>query len=129
MEKMETCVSAEDVRRKWEDVEATVKSKVQQKALGMSYVTIGAIVLGAGALGAAFWLGRRSAMSGQKMEPPKPGESFVGLEQPQLAKVTRSGNGPALGRVLEPAVDRLVASAVSAVTERMKYKPSCEARL
>ncbi|MEN6305924.1 MAG: hypothetical protein ABFD96_24575 [Armatimonadia bacterium] len=129
MEKTETTVTADDVQQKWHEVEATVKSTVQRKVMGMSYVTIGAIVVGAGALGAAYWLGRRSGSSRAKTAQPKPGESFVGLESPQLVKANRSSSGPNLGKIIEPAVHRLVSTALSAATDRMKGKSSCEARL
>lgn len=122
MEKTETPVTAEDVQRKWHEVEATVKSKMQRKVMGMSYMTIGAIALGAGALGAAYLLGRRSASAGGRQSSLRPGESFVGLERAQLAKGGQAGGGANLGKVIEPVVHRLVATALSAASDRMKGK-------
>jgi len=122
MEKKETTVTAEDVQQKWHEVEATVKSKMQRKVVGMSYATLGAIALGVGALGTAFWLGRRSGSARAKMAPPRPGESFVGLESAQLQKAGQDGGGANLGQVIEPVVHRLVATALSAASDRMKGK-------
>lgn len=124
----EETVTAEDIKAKWHKVEEAVQRTTHQKVVGVSYITVGAIVLGAGALGTAFWLGRRSATAGQKAQPPQPGQSFVGVERPQMAARPSRGNNR-LGMILQPMVDSVVRSAVSAMSDRIRYKPECEARL
>ncbi|MGE5532120.1 MAG: hypothetical protein ACM3VW_08405, partial [Bacteroidota bacterium] len=98
------------------------------KVMGLSYIAIGGIILGAAALGTAFWLGRKSSSSDQKVQPPKPGESFVGMEEPQLRRVSGPSNRK-LNHIMEPVVDTALKSAVNALTDKLTYKPSCEARL
>lgn len=120
-------VTAEDLQRKWENVEDAVKAKAQQKVAGLSYIAIGGIVLGASALGLAFWLGRKSADSGKPTQPPKPGESFVGMEAPQLRQ-RAPANNHRLSQIIDPMIDATMKSAVNALTDKL-YKPSCEARL
>ncbi|MHB8997274.1 MAG: ETRAMP family protein [Armatimonadota bacterium] len=124
----EPVITADDLHEKWEHIEVAVKEKAQQKVMGLSYIAIGGIVLGAAALGTAFYLGRKSAQSGQKMQPPKPGESFVGMEEPQLRRVTGQSNRK-LNHLMDPVVDTALRSAVNALTDKLTYKPSCEARL
>jgi hypothetical protein len=124
----EPVITADDLHEKWENIEHAVKEKAQQKVMGLSYIAIGGIVLGAAALGTAFWLGRKSASSGQKMQPPKPGESFVGMEEPQLRRAAVP-SGRKMGQIMEPVVDTALKSAVNALTDKLTYKPSCEARL
>jgi hypothetical protein len=122
----EPVITADDLHEKWEHIEVAVKAKAQEKVMGLSYVAIGGIVLGAAALGTAFWLGRKSAQSVQKTQPPKPGESFVGMEEPQLRRVQSNRK---LNHIMEPVVDSALKSAVNALTDKLTYKPSCEARL
>jgi len=50
------------------------------------------------------------------------------MEEPQLRRVTAQGNRK-LNHIMEPVVDRALKSAVSALTDKLTYKPSCEARL
>lgn len=130
MTKVETepKITAEDLQHKWEAVEEAVRTKAQQKVAGMSYITIGGIILGAGALGAAFWLGRKSAEAGKQEQPPKPGETFVGLAEPQLRRRT-SAKQQRLNQIIDPVIEATMKSAVNAITNKLNYKPSCEARL
>lgn len=121
-------ITAEDLEAKWEAVEDAIKSTAHRKVAGLSYVAIGGIVLGAGALGLAFWLGRKSAEPAKAEQLSQPGESFVGLAEPQLRQRGLAPN-QRLNQFIEPLIEAGIKKAVNALTDKVTYKPSCEARL
>jgi len=99
-----------------------VREKVEGKVLGMSYLTIGMIVLGAGVVGTAYYLGRSSAPG------PRP-EGEAGREpEPRASRAARTASKHAK-MVIQPVIGQALRSAVTAVTDRLKYQPTCDARL
>lgn len=119
-------MTAEDLRAKWDEIKGAVKRRTQRKVLGMSTMAVGGIAVGVGALGLAFWLGRRSVKRGQEREPVKPGESFVGLERPQLQQRRPSRVAgmfePALDTAVSTAVNAAMKTAVNALTRRLQQE-------
>lgn len=107
----EETVTSQDLQNKWDEIKLAVRRRTQRRVLGMTTATVAGIVVGAGALGLAYWLGRRGAgKSKQQRERPAPGESFVGVEGPQL----RSHRPSRVSRVIDPAIDTAVSTAVNA---------------
>jgi hypothetical protein len=118
-------VSGADLQSKWEEITAAVKRQTERKVAGVSALAVGGVVLGLGAIGVAFWLGRRSAKHHHHDQPPP--------SAPQNAVADRSQATPAerpsrLARTLEPALDSAVdtvvaaavKSAVNALTNRLR---------
>lgn len=123
----EATVTAEDLQDKWNQIKQTVRREAQRRVLGMTYTTAGGIVLGVGALGLAFWLGRRTGIARSRRGMPPKEEDVVEIETPRV-RVHRGSSG--VSRVLEPAletavntaVNAAVKSAVNAVTKRLQQE-------
>lgn len=106
----EETVTSQDLQDKWNEIKLAVRRRTQRRVLGMTTATVAGIVVGAGALGLAYWLGRRGASKSQRVDRPEPGESFIGVERPQL----RAHRPSRVSRVLDPALDTAVSTAVNA---------------
>ena len=121
-------VTTEDLQRKWENIEDALNATAQQKVAGLSQVAVAGIVLGIGALGLAFWLGRRSAAAAPSTSGRlDAGEAAFEAEAPRPAQHAARPHD-ALNQILNPVIGAAVKSAVNALGDRL-YKPSCEARL
>lgn len=110
-------VTTEDLQRQWGQIQETVCTRARQKVLGVPSVALVGIAVGVGALGVAFWLGRRSARAADTPAP---------VAAPAAAPAASPGPAPAapgLGRALQPMLDAAVRSAVKAVTERLADRP------
>jgi len=109
--KTEPTVTSDDLQEKWQEVQEAVREQAEQKVLGMSYLTAGLVVVGVGALGTAYYLGRRSA-AGE-------GHEAVAETTPQLPR-----SAPARPSTpLDPLVDQVLRQAVTALMDRLKPPP------
>jgi len=101
-------------------IKGAVKRQAEQRVMGLSSLALGGIILGAGALGLAYWLGRRSAIPARPA--PASAESSAGLQRPQSA--VRGREGISISRAVEPAPERALDAAVQlgieALTKRLK---------
>ena len=103
----EPTVTSDDLQEKWQEVQDAVREQVEHKVLGMSYLTAGLIVVGVGALGTAYYLGRHSAAQGREVVA----EATQQLPRPTPARA---------GSALDPLIDQAVRSAVTALVDRLK---------
>ena len=118
-------VTAQDLRDKWDEIKQTARRGTQRRVLGMTVLTVGGIALGLGALGAAFWLGRRRSARCRAAAAPEEAPEAVAREEAPARPQRRSS---AVSRALEPALDSAVntvvnaavKSAVNALTKRLR---------
>lgn len=106
----EPIVTSEDLQEKWQEVQVAVREQVEQKVLGLSYLTIGLIAVGAGALGTAYYLGRRGASGGRCEMAVKAAASLPNLP-PMPAQ-----------SALTPVIDHAVRSVVTAAMDSLKRR-------
>ncbi|MEI6500412.1 MAG: hypothetical protein WCP21_05215 [Armatimonadota bacterium] len=110
--KPEPTITSDDLQEKWQEVQEAVRDQVEQKVLGMSYLTAGLVVVGVGALGTAYYLGRHSA-AGQGRE------AVAEATPPQLPRPAPARPSTAL----DPLLDQALRSAVTALMDRLKPPP------
>lgn len=107
----EPTVTSEDLQEKWQDVEDAVREQVERKVLGVSYLTLGVLAASVGALGAAYYLGRRTAHS-----TPCRGPEDAARQAPEPIR-------PRPAAPPNPLLDQLVRSAITAMSDRLKPPP------
>lgn len=106
----EPTISSDDVTLKWRVVQASVRGEVERRVGGVSALTLGVVALGVGALGAAYYLGKRQSreVSVASVPPPE----------------TISNPAPAPGRrtfaLLEPLLEQVLHVAATRLGDRLK---------
>ena len=116
--KTEPAVTSDEVQEKWQEVQEAVREQVEHKVLGMSYLTAGLIAVGVGALGTAYYLGRRGAEG-----PRREAAALVAPQSPRPSREGRTAD-KRVSNVLEPVIDQALRSAVTAVMDGLKHQLS-----
>jgi len=114
-ERPETTVTAQDLQDKWNEIKQVARRETQRRLMGMTVTTLAGVALGAGALGVAFWLGRRSGRA-----RCRPGQSALPFEDRPAAPRRAGVLEPALQTAVNSAVNAVVRSAVNALTNRLR---------
>jgi uncharacterized membrane protein YebE (DUF533 family) len=105
-------VTVHDLQAKWDEIKLAARQQTERRVLGMTALTIGGIALGIGALGAAYWLGRRSA------RPPTP--AAAPAPQPTSPTPRPSPAAAPVNTALNALVNAAVESGLQALTKRLK---------
>ena len=118
-------VSSEDLQSKWDEITSAVRRQTERKVMGVSVLAVGGIVLGVGAVGVAYWLGRRSARHHQpearlqRVEPSAAVQAAPAATRDRPSMLARTLE-PALDSAVDSVVNAAVKSAVNALTNRLR---------
>lgn len=119
-------VTADDLQNKWQELETALKVKTQKKTLGITHLSLGLLAVGVGAVGVAFWLGRRSARSQPVAGASVASCSDVAAVSAHPSLPSEGAQSPRLAQILEPVMDIVVRSAMTAITDKLKHKVEAE---